>query len=126
MRIDVAVIPLVRPALRLARIHQVAQLLARLEERNTLGRDCNCSSGLRISSRALPLLAMVQAHPSCMPLAKLYKLRSYSFTPLHGTLLFAVEGEAPSTDELEEVAFACVEAREAPSTETVLPVLFAG
>src|ERR1700743_1247705 len=50
MRIAVSVPTLIRPALGLARIHQVPQLLARLEERNPLGRHRNRGPCLRISS----------------------------------------------------------------------------
>src|SRR6202000_1356310 len=62
MRIDVAVIPrLIRLCLCLPRIHQVTQLLARLEERHPLGRNRNRGSGLRISSGPRVALSCAEA-----------------------------------------------------------------
>src|SRR5580704_12088995 len=64
MRIYVAIgiVPrLLCPARCLTRVHQVTQLLARLEEGNPLRRYGNCRSGLRVSSRARVPLPRAEA-----------------------------------------------------------------
>ena len=50
--------------LLLARIHEIAKILARFEVRNTLGRNRDGGSGLRITSRTRLALARAEAAKS--------------------------------------------------------------